>query len=214
QSPADSNWTLVATSCVEAGVDLSFRTGFRELASLTSLLQAAGRINRNGEYGVAEMHTFRLAENAMLRANPGLKNAASILQDFIEKGYSIEPSLTTEAIEREIKIYGSKPISEKLVENEEKQNFQFVNDNFTVIEKNTCTTVVDEFTANRIRSGLLDWQDLQRNSVQIGYNKLQKLHIPHILDEIYFWNLRYDDFLGYMAGIIDVVDFENENFIV
>lgn len=213
ESPTDTNWTLVATSCVEAGVDLSFRIGFRELASLTSLLQAAGRINRNGEYGVAEMHTFRLIENAMLRANPGLKNAASILQDFIEKGYSIEPSLTTEAIEREIKIYGSKPMSERLVENEEKRNFQFVNDNFTVIEKNTCTTVVDKFIASRIQSGQIDWQDLQRNSVQIGYSKLQKLHIPHILDEIYYWNLSYDDFLGYMAGIIDVAKFESENYV-
>ena len=30
----DRNWTLVATSCVEAGVDFSFRTGIRERASL------------------------------------------------------------------------------------------------------------------------------------------------------------------------------------
>jgi CRISPR/Cas system-associated endonuclease/helicase Cas3 len=44
----DKDWTLVATSCVEAGVDLSFRTGFHELGSLVSLLQAAGRINREG----------------------------------------------------------------------------------------------------------------------------------------------------------------------
>ena len=104
-------------------------------------------------------------------------------------------------------------MSERLVENEEKRNFQFVNDNFTVIEKNTCTTVVDKFTASRIQSGQIDWQDLQRNSVQIGYSKLQKLHIPHILDEIYYWNLSYDDFLGYMAGIIDVAKFESENYV-
>ena len=37
----NTNWTLVATSCVEAGVDLSFRTGFRENSSLLSLLQSA-----------------------------------------------------------------------------------------------------------------------------------------------------------------------------
>ena len=46
----DTDWILVATSCVEAGVDFSFRTGFREMFSLLSLLQAAGRVNRNGRF--------------------------------------------------------------------------------------------------------------------------------------------------------------------
>jgi CRISPR-associated endonuclease/helicase Cas3 len=39
QNGLDSNWTLVATSCVEAGVDLSFRTAMRERCSLNSLIQ-------------------------------------------------------------------------------------------------------------------------------------------------------------------------------
>ncbi|BAW00532.1 hypothetical protein TTMY_0118 [Thermus thermophilus] len=39
--------TLVATQVVEAGVDLDFREGFRAFAPLESLLQVAGRVNRN-----------------------------------------------------------------------------------------------------------------------------------------------------------------------
>ena len=53
--PDDADWTLVATSCVEAGVDFSFRTGFREISSLLSLLQAAGRVNRHGRNTEAVM---------------------------------------------------------------------------------------------------------------------------------------------------------------
>ena len=49
RDPSDCDWTLVATSCVEAGVDFSFSVGFRETASLSSLLQASGRVNRNGK---------------------------------------------------------------------------------------------------------------------------------------------------------------------
>jgi CRISPR-associated endonuclease/helicase Cas3 len=205
----DHDWVLVATSCVEAGVDLSFRTGFRELSSLTSLLQAAGRVNRNGEHGVSEMHTFCLSEDKMLKSNPGLKNSTAVLRKFIETGSAITPSLTTEAIEREIKEYGSKPIHRKLLEKENSKSFPFVEENFNVIDTDTRVAVAEEGIVDRIRNGRCDWIELQRHSLHIASFKLQELQIPEITKGIYHWNLAYDDFLGYMAGIIQ--DFETKN---
>nr|WP_304364210.1 helicase-related protein [Methanocalculus taiwanensis] len=202
KSPDDDDWMLVATSCVEAGVDFSFRTGFRELASLTSLLQAAGRVNRNGEYGVSEMHTFCLSESNMLNSNPVLKNSASVLRNLIERGVDISPSLVTEAIERELKIYGSKPIHKELLKFEDIKDFPCVEKNFKVIEKVSRIAVADKKIVNRIQNGYCDWRELQRHSLQIASYKLQELNIPPITEEIYHWNLAYDDFLGYMAGII------------
>lgn len=39
---------LVATSCIECGVDVDFPSGYRQNCFLSSIYQAAGRINRNG----------------------------------------------------------------------------------------------------------------------------------------------------------------------
>jgi len=66
-----TKWCLIATSCVEAGVDLSFRTGVRECASLLSLLQLAGRVNRNSECKEAVVWTVILnANDASVTKNP------------------------------------------------------------------------------------------------------------------------------------------------
>jgi hypothetical protein len=132
-----------------------------------------------------------------------LKNAAAVLQNFIKAGTNIEPSLTTKAIEREIKLYGSNSIGKKLLDNEYEKKFPFVNYNFKVIDSDTRIAVVDNAIVNNIRNGHINWCELQRNSLQIAYYKLQDLHMPQIADGIYHWNRKYDNFLGYMAGIIE-----------
>ena len=45
---------LIATSLIEAGVDLSFPKGWRAEAGLDSCVQAAGRVSRNGEWPVED----------------------------------------------------------------------------------------------------------------------------------------------------------------
>ncbi|MDR3539489.1 MAG: hypothetical protein P4L69_00740 [Desulfosporosinus sp.] len=94
----DTDWTLVATSCVEAGVNLSFRNGFRELDSLVSLLQASGRVNREGIHGDSEMWTFCILEDGMLKLNPGLKQSAAVLKGYFERNRTIAPELSTQSI--------------------------------------------------------------------------------------------------------------------
>ena len=51
-----------ATQCIEAGVDLDFPAGMRECAPLPSIIQTAGRINRNG-ISTGKFHVFILDDS-------------------------------------------------------------------------------------------------------------------------------------------------------
>lgn len=211
---SDLNWTLVATSCVEAGVDLSFKTGFRELGSLSSLLQAAGRVNREGGNNNAEMWTFCIAEDGMLKLNPALKHASIVLKDYLEQNISISPEQTTQSMKDEIALYGLNSVHRKLMEYEELQNFTQVECDFKVINSDTRLAVVDADVAKRLRTGKANWRELQKVSVHIAKYKLDELKTPHIMDEIYHWNLEYDNFIGYMAGIVKLKKFGGQALII
>ncbi len=199
----DRDWTLVATSCVEAGVNLSFRNGFRELASLFSYLQACGRVDREGIYKTSQMWAFSIVEDGKLKKNPGLEQAASVLRDFFESGAEISPALCTEAIEREIRKYGVDDEFGMLPQKEEVLAFEYVSDNFKVIDSDSRIVIVDEDLKKRILYGKTDWQEIQRETVQISRYLLKKCHTPEIMRGIYAWNLEYDSFIGYMAGVLN-----------
>jgi len=210
----DNDWTFIATSCVEAGVNLSFRNGFRELGSLVSLLQASGRINREGILDDSEMWTFCIAEDGMLRLNPGIKEAATVLKGYFDRNITISPELSTQSIVDEIALYGLSRRHKNLVKNEDLQNFLQVEWEFKVIDTDTRLVVVESTVAQRLQYGKVDWRELQKVSVQIAKYKLDELRTPIITDRIYSWNLDYDNFLGYMAGIVKLKKYSGEAIII
>lgn len=211
----DTDWVLVATSCVEAGVDFSFRTGFRELGTLVSLLQTAGRVNRGGQYPDAEMWTFIMQEGENLKNNPGIKYGARVLKGFFESGQTPFPALCNEALKEELKCT-SNDDNIVLLDEENASNFKTIKEKFTVIDSDTVPVIISPQLAAKIKNGQTNWKEVQKNSVQISVKKVTKTyHLPEISKGIYEWNLGnlglspneeiYNGFIGYMEGALKVL---------
>lgn len=75
---------LIATSLIEAGVDLSFPKGWRAEAGLDSCVQAAGRVNRNGEWPVEDsvLTVFSAPDRPMPRE---VKSLAETMQRIAKR---------------------------------------------------------------------------------------------------------------------------------
>ncbi|HMK60196.1 MAG TPA: hypothetical protein VK452_03495 [Dissulfurispiraceae bacterium] len=204
------DWALVATSCVEAGVDLSFRTGVREAASLVSLLQIAGRVNRHGQMQSAIVWTIVLKDGGLLKTIPSLQDSANVLMDLLNSKQVISPALCTDALKREVRLGGT--FSQALLKYDERLRFPQVEKDFRVIASDTRTVVVDMAIVNEIERGRsVDWRKIQKSSVQIYGYRLNELRLPEILGRpgLCKWTYDYDGFIGYMAGVIKLANFDD-----
>lgn len=211
----DKDWALVATSCVEAGVDFSFRTAARELCSLVSTIQTAGRANRSGEYGTSELWGFRIRAGELLKEHPAFKTSVQVLTDMYRE-QMVAPGFCREAMRREVRnLNHGKCEDDPIVKDEAKRKFPDVERQFKVISSNTMTVIVDEDLINRLRDREkrkeVDFRELQQKAVNI-YTSKEKLYGVAPLDgfsDLFYWTLAYDDFLGYMAGVLPLANFSD-----
>jgi len=77
---------LIATQCIEAGVDLSFPRVFRALGPLEAIAQAAGRCNRHCELAsVGDVVVFHPEDEKVLYPPGGYKAAAAATMTLLRK---------------------------------------------------------------------------------------------------------------------------------
>ena len=213
-----ADWTLVATSCVEAGVDFSFRTAFRESWSLLNLLQIAGRVSRSGEHEGAEVWDFRHDAATGLSLHPQAELPRRILEQMFsecdQRGRQPIPGDCTDALQREVlQDHGEKALRmEEICQAERDCDYPQVAKLCRVIDAPTQTVVIEPELVQRLenpdRGQWPHWREVMLGSVQLWMGKEQEFRLPELrgLPGVFRWNLAYDPFLGYMAGVLQTVD--------
>jgi len=210
---SQQNWTLVATSMVESGLNFSFSTGFRQRSSTASLVQTAGRVNRSGERGDGcHVWDFEFQNTDQLPNNPSLKRASEALAVLLHEG-SISPDAPTnlQSICLQAMRYEFSPRlqgdAHKTVRAEIDMDYPRVAERCRVIDSDTRLVLIDRGLFRALASGgRLPYSTLTGRSVQVYGSKIEKLGFERVLshsDELYVlpegW--AYDpDCFGYMAG--------------
>lgn len=203
------DWTLVATSCVEAGLNFSFKNGFAELRSIQSCLQIDGRVNREGEYVDSEMWCFTI-NSPHIKLHPGFKTSQKVFTQLIESNLINKLPITelvTEAIKRELKEDWDEKV-EKIIKCESNHEYPEVAKLCKIIDTDTRLVVMDSDLITILENGeKISSIQLIKNSVQIWATKIDEFRLLPIkgYEEIYKWpNDGYDpEFLGYMKEVLN-----------
>jgi CRISPR-associated endonuclease/helicase Cas3 len=213
------NWALVATSCVEAGVDFSFVTAFRERARATSLIQIGGRVNRHGKDDIATVWDF-IVNDPQLTAHPDFKDSRVVVEELFKADmWKEDPAtLVTYALEQEFKREGGEDRIAEIFDTERVGAYPCVSKLTRLITADTRLAIVDPYLIHSMRLGLrVDPHEVRSHSVQLWSRKIEKLALTRITGdaELYAWEYEYDpDFLGVMAGILKQQQIESDGYAI
>lgn len=135
---------LISTSLVEAGVDLDFACVYRQTAGIDSMIQAAGRCNREGKRSAEESRVFVFdleGEPAVRNQRQQIDVAKSVLHDY---GNLADLACITNYFVRLYKARGDSLDKKHIMEEFKNKDYHFakVGREFQLIEENTKTIFI------------------------------------------------------------------------
>lgn len=183
---------LIATQCVEAGVDVSFPAVYRSLGPLEAIAQAAGRCNRSGEGPTGDVIVFRWPDEPGREARsqypPGYAAAVNATETFLN-GQNLDEDIIHSP--RHIRAYyerlyqlagrsdgtaGDEKGIDQALTNE---NFAEVSEEYRLIKSDTINVIVpylsDEF--NRLHEEAKIDPPLKGEALREWYRRARRMTV-------------------------------------
>ncbi len=138
------NCILISTSLVEAGVDLDFQTVYRQLAGVDSMIQAAGRCNREGKRDKEDSRVFFFQFNEKEYV-PGQRLQIDVSKMLISEGTDISSLQGIKKYFEALYHFRGESLDKKKILEEfrnKRYNFAKAASEFRLIEDNTKTIFI------------------------------------------------------------------------
>ena len=160
---------LISTSLVEAGVDLDFCTVYRQLAGVDSMIQAAGRCNREGKRAAQDSfaYLFQFEEKEYV---PGQQLQTDVSKMLLSEGEDISSLHGIEKYFEALYHFRGESLDKKKIFEEFKDkryNFAKAAKEFKLIEENTLTV----FISREEEAEELLWQIKHQGYTKSGMRK-------------------------------------------
>lgn len=135
---------LIATSLVEAGVDFDFLSVYRQIAGVDSMIQAAGRCNRNGKKSAEEskVYIYDFEDSKVIPSQQKkIDVTKSVVQDYEDIS---DLECITDYFKRLYKFHGRNLDKKDIMKefHDGKYNFAKVAKEFRLIEQETKTIFI------------------------------------------------------------------------
>jgi CRISPR-associated endonuclease/helicase Cas3 len=197
--------TLISTQLVEAGVDIDFPVVYRVCGPAPSIIQAAGRCNREGRLERGDVHVLRLKESSM--PPKAYRAGTSITENRLEEWDFADPHVTAEYFDL---LSETASFDEPgVLEAEDELRWRTADRRMAFIEDGVSVLVLRNEEAQRLFEQLKretitseGWRALQKYAVTLYPNKAEEAasegKLEHVDEEqgISVWNDEYDPRTG------------------
>lgn len=185
---------VISTSLVEAGVDLDFQSVYRQIAGIDSMIQAAGRCNREGK-ARPENSIVRIFQIEGEKTNPDQNLQAETAKVLLAEGKELSSLECVEEYFGRLYLYLGERLDKKgIMEEFCKTYFQFakVGREFRLIEENTKLIFINREAEADALLGQLRGQGCTRTGmrkagqycIQVRPQDFQKLYDAGMVREI------------------------------
>jgi len=211
---------LVSTQVVEAGVDIDFPVVFRAMGPLDSIIQAAGRCNREGRLDVGRVIVFETQEQ---HVPPGFyKTATNVARTVLLQGGDPDDPQSARTYFKQ--LYATVNTDAKQIQECRKSfNYPEVAKRFRLIDDDSISAIIASYADGDEIQRIIDDLEYERANARLAFRRLQPYLVnvrrrlaarylqdgwlSEVYDGLYLWAGDYDPVRGIVPPNKDIGDF-------